>query len=61
MKNSDQKNKQAGITGLRNQLKNKQGKQYWRSLEELADSDAFRKFSENEFVGSPLETNDIII
>lgn len=34
---------------LREQLQSKHGKSYWRSLEELADTPAFRDFVEREF------------
>src|ERR1051326_8199880 len=34
---------------MRTRLAGKSGKQYWRSLEELADTDEFQKFLEDEF------------
>lgn len=37
------------LEAIRQRLQNKHGKQYWRCLEELADTPAFQKFVENEF------------
>ena len=48
MKEAD-KEKQLDLAPLRRKLQNKQGKQYWRSLEELAETDEFRHLVENEF------------
>lgn len=54
MKEAD-KEKQLDLAPLRRKLQNKQGKQYWRSLEELAETDEFRQLVENEFPSSPLD------
>ena len=43
------------IAGIRARLKNKQGSQYWRSLAELAETEAFQNHLNNEFSGSPFD------
>ncbi|HZP80473.1 MAG TPA: TAT-variant-translocated molybdopterin oxidoreductase [Chthonomonadaceae bacterium] len=37
------------LTAIRKRLESKQGPQYWRSLEELAETPEFQKFLEDEF------------
>ena len=37
------------LTEIRAKLAGKQGRQYWRSLEEVADTEAFRDFLQHEF------------
>ena len=39
-------------------LKNLQGKKYWRSLDQLADTPEFRKFLEREFPEGASELNN---
>ncbi len=41
----------AGLEALRARLKGTRGRKYWRSLDELADTDEFRRFLHNEFPG----------
>ncbi len=40
-----------GLDVLRARLKGARGQDYWRSLDELADTDEFRRFLHNEFPG----------
>ncbi len=40
------------------ELQQMQGKQYWRSLEELSDTPEFREFVEREFPSSPFDGGD---
>src|SRR5438132_13106732 len=40
---------QFDLNDLRKKLEHKSGRSYWRSLEELADTDEFRQLVENEF------------
>jgi len=42
-------NKPLDLAAIRAKLAGKQGRQYWRSLEELADTEEFRQFLEDEF------------
>jgi MoCo/4Fe-4S cofactor protein with predicted Tat translocation signal len=45
----NQHNKPLDLEGMRNRLAGKTGQQYWRSLEELAESPGFREILEDEF------------
>ena len=38
------------LEALREQFSAQSGKEYWRSLDELADTEEFRSFVNNEFV-----------
>ncbi len=42
------------LQSLRDRLANVEGKRYWRSLEDLAETEEFQRFVENEFPSSPL-------
>jgi MoCo/4Fe-4S cofactor protein with predicted Tat translocation signal len=46
------------LDSLRARLRNNQGKEYWRSLEELAETPKFRSFLEREFPVGASEWND---
>lgn len=46
------------LTPLRAQLSEKSGREYWRSLEELAETEAFQEFLHREFPPSASEWND---
>ena len=37
------------LSSLRARLANSQGREYWRSLDELAETEEFRDFLHNEF------------
>ncbi|MFQ5674625.1 MAG: TAT-variant-translocated molybdopterin oxidoreductase, partial [bacterium] len=43
------------ISAVRQRLQNKTGKQYWRSLEEVAETREFKQWVENEFRHSPAD------
>ena len=45
----NQQNKPLDLDAIRNRLAGKSGQQYWRSLEELADTPGFREILEDEF------------
>ena len=49
---SDEKNNL--LSQVRQQMRRKQGQSYWRSLEELADTQEFQQLVKNEFPDSPL-------
>jgi molybdopterin-containing oxidoreductase family iron-sulfur binding subunit len=49
MMNTQTNTKQIDLAKIREQLAHTQGQQYWRSLEELADTEEFQQFVENEF------------
>src|SRR5258706_4763530 len=42
-------NNNLNMQHMRERLAGKRGRQYWRSLEELADTEEFQKFVEDEF------------
>ena len=46
---SDKKNSILDLSAIRARLEKLRGRDYWRSLEELADSDKFEEFLQNEF------------
>jgi len=46
------------LSPLRAQLSEKSGREYWRSLEELAETEAFQEFVHREFPPSASEWND---
>ncbi|MFN3323115.1 MAG: TAT-variant-translocated molybdopterin oxidoreductase [Bryobacteraceae bacterium] len=54
------------LTALRKRLDGTRGKQYWRSLEEVAGTDEFRRFIEDEFPGrceewlNPVRRRDLL-
>ena len=53
--------KDNGLTSIRSKLeagKGKGGKQYWRSLEEFAETDEFNQFLHREFPEQASEWND---
>jgi len=52
---TDDNAKQLNIAKLRERLQKQDGKQYWRSLEELAETEEFRQFMQNEFPSSPFD------
>ena len=55
------KDNDPGLTSIRSKLdagKGKGGKQYWRSLEELAETDEFNQFLHREFPEQASEWND---
>ena len=43
------------LAALREKLKRQKGKAFWRSLDELAESEAFQAWMRDEFPGSPFE------
>lgn len=45
----------SNLANIRQKLNNKQGKAYWRSLEELADTEEFQQYLQNEFPSTPFE------
>src|SRR5258706_15436939 len=45
----DSDNNNLNMQRMRERLEGKSGRQYWRSLEELADTEEFQKFVEDEF------------
>ncbi|RMF60542.1 MAG: molybdopterin oxidoreductase, partial [Calditrichaeota bacterium] len=49
------KNQPVSLEQIGRQLKDKRGKRYWRTLEELAESEAFQELVENEFPESPFD------
>src|SRR5262249_29674390 len=46
------------LTAIRTRLQTAQGPEYWRSLEELADSQAFQEFVQREFPQQASEWHD---
>src|SRR5262245_217783 len=52
--------KEMDIAAIRARLAESQGKEYWRSLEELAGSEAFQESLRREFPGGAPEWNDAI-
>jgi molybdopterin-containing oxidoreductase family iron-sulfur binding subunit len=48
----------AGLDSIRNKLSQSQGKQYWRSLEELANTSTFRELLHREFPSQASEWDD---
>ena len=55
------KDNSPGLTSIRSRLdagKSKEGKQYWRSLEELAETEEFNQFLHREFPEQASEWND---
>lgn len=52
------KNSPIDISTIRERLQNLNGKQYWRSLEEVAETEEFQQWVENEFRHSPLDWNN---
>lgn len=42
-------NQRISLAGLRERLATREGSQYWRSLEQIAETDEFREFLEREF------------
>ncbi len=49
------KNNSIDISAIRERLQNLNGKQYWRSLEEVAETEEFQHWVENEFRYSPMD------
>ena len=43
------------LSSLRAKLSDKRGREYWRSLEQLAESDEFQRIVQNEFPSSPFD------
>ncbi|HEU0179852.1 MAG TPA: TAT-variant-translocated molybdopterin oxidoreductase [Blastocatellia bacterium] len=58
--NDRQPDSQMDIAAIRARLAGAQGKEYWRSLEELAESEAFQESVKNEFPSGASEWNDAI-
>ncbi|MCH7755799.1 TAT-variant-translocated molybdopterin oxidoreductase [candidate division KSB1 bacterium] len=52
------KNSPIDISIIRERLQNLNGKQYWRSLEEVAETEEFQQWVENEFRHSPMDWNN---
>ncbi|MCH7681999.1 TAT-variant-translocated molybdopterin oxidoreductase, partial [candidate division KSB1 bacterium] len=52
------KNNSIDISAIRERLQNLNGKQYWRSLEEVAETEEFQHWVENEFRYSPMDWSD---
>ncbi|NNJ10700.1 TAT-variant-translocated molybdopterin oxidoreductase [Chloroflexales bacterium ZM16-3] len=48
------------IDAVRNRLQHARGKQFWRSLDDLADTSAFREYLEREFPRGAAELNDSV-
>jgi MoCo/4Fe-4S cofactor protein with predicted Tat translocation signal len=58
MNHTHQKTIPLDLAAIRDRLGQAQGPQYWRSLEELAETDAFREFLQREFPEQAAEWPD---
>jgi MoCo/4Fe-4S cofactor protein with predicted Tat translocation signal len=54
------KESQTNFALMRERILAAQGKQYWRSLEELADTDEFQEFLAHEYPQQAEEWNDAV-
>ncbi len=58
MTKEHKKQPEASLSLLQEHLAGKTGKAYWRSLEEIADTEEFQRLVQNEFPSSPLDAPD---